>query len=180
MSFLSHSSIQEPRSISVLSIPYDVLAHHVFSQLGIASLVSCSLTCVTLQRMIKRTFSSKFSKQQVRGAAIIDDTFLCGSPSLLSWLQQALLYPNFSNTEPTLLMRHRRNVLLLRCLQMAAKGTSRLYSRKELFRDYLVSFSLFLSAYFSNLNQWYVHIIYLYYKIILFHTDHYFFHKNKL
>ncbi len=85
------------------SIPFDVLAHQIFLELCLASLLSCSRIEQEFVSNYIRIFASEFSKIKTESEGcdlILDDTFKRGPPSLLKWLPLALHYSEFSIMRP--------------------------------------------------------------------------------
>ncbi len=81
--------------VSLLTIPFDVMQHHLLRFLSRADLVTLSMTCTAMQKLFVRWMlcsdKTKASKAQLQ-ADVFDDIFLRGSFGQLIWFQNTLKY----------------------------------------------------------------------------------------
>ncbi len=115
MNSLVRPPFRSASSLSVLCIPTDVLQHHIFPELDIASLVVCALTCSQFRRLSSKQQMElpKDKRSQNNNLQVI---FRNGWTNLLSWFQARLRYPSMAELDEL------RPVLLEKCLSLAAEG----------------------------------------------------------
>ncbi len=84
-----------PSGSAMLSIPSDVLEHHILKELHLSSLVACSL--VSQLRRLSSLRLSALPKNKFNQSTILQDIFRNGSANLLSWFQACLQYPSIAD-----------------------------------------------------------------------------------
>ncbi len=83
------------RGSTLFSLPFDVIAHHVFVNLKRADQVASSMACVAFRKIFLRVFSLLFTSKKSRFQAnLFDDLFRAGTWMQLRWFQDILKYPN--------------------------------------------------------------------------------------
>ncbi len=120
MSSLVHQPPQSTSGLSILSIPFDVIDHHIFKYLNASSMVACSQVCSKLRTHYSIRLS-ELPKNYRNQNSILQEIFGIGSLNLLGWFQARLGYPSIA------VMRDLRPVLLQHCLSLVAEGCLYLY-----------------------------------------------------
>ncbi len=86
---MQHFNSQIP---SILSIPSDVIQHHLIRWLSRADLVILAMTCKSMQKIyVKWLLRLSQQKSQLQ-SDVLDDIFRWGSYSQLIWYQENLKY----------------------------------------------------------------------------------------
>ncbi len=112
---MESSNIESIASPSLLSLPTDVLAHHILKEFDIPILVICAHVCSQLHKISSRQFSELPHLKRHQNS-ILKVIFLNGWTNLLSWFQAELHYPSLTA------MSELRPGLLEQCLSRGAKG----------------------------------------------------------
>ncbi len=107
-------SALESASLSVLSLPSDVLEQHIFIFLDVPSLMACSSVCSRFLKISSRILS-KQPENKLDQNILLPNIFGNGLANLLCWFQERLRYPSLAN------LRERPR-LLEQCLLLAAEG----------------------------------------------------------
>ncbi len=81
-------------SLSILSLPSDVLQHHIFIAVDRPSILSCCLTCTSFRNTISRM------EFQYRNWLVLREIFRGGYVRLLLWFQDVLKYPKLWKLKP--------------------------------------------------------------------------------
>ncbi len=84
-----------PRDISLLSVPSDVVKHHIMRFLSLADLLTLSMSCTTMQKIFQKWMlgrgETKASKAKFQ-SKLLNDIFRVGCYSQLVWFQENLEY----------------------------------------------------------------------------------------
>ncbi len=107
-SIVANTTILDPPYI--LSVPLDVLEHHIFANLSPSSLVCCALTCLHLRKALKE-------KGEHLQEVVLDDIFRTASFSFLVFFQKTLKYPTIFDNDGGYNVK-----VLPGCIKSAAEG----------------------------------------------------------
>ncbi len=86
-------ALQSNFSSSLLSVPLDVIEHHIFALLKRRDLLSCAMACSKLGKIFLNFFSiSKETKLSFQ-AGVMSDIFRSGTLQQLTWTIRTFRYP---------------------------------------------------------------------------------------
>ncbi len=106
--------------VSLVSLPPEILEHHIFNFLSWCDLTPCSLASALLRKIYLRRYGrSGVINSEQHQRKILEDIYGGGSLSLLGWFEAVLWFPKFASLDSRLADN---------CLMRAAAGNAYKYT----------------------------------------------------